>query len=279
MVTIGVIITCFNRKEKTIRCLTLLHNATKKVVNVKLDIFLLDDGCTDGTGEAVTKLFPNINLIKGDGNLFWNRGMNKVWKEAYKVNPDFYLWLNDDTFLFENSLNSLLFSSLEKDNQAIIVGTTESEVDGLLTYGGRKERLELLEPTVDLQECYHFNGNVVLIPNSVFQKVGYLDDNFHHAIGDFDYGLRARKQNIKLFVSSSVSGTCERHNSFPKWCQAENPLNKRLAALYTSTCDCNPRQLYIFNNRHYGLLKAVSSIFSIHLRLLFPTFWNKKRVC
>ncbi len=234
MITIGVIITCFNRREKTIRCLTLLHNAAKKAINVKLDIFLLDDGCTDETDEAVTKLFPNINIIKGDGNLFWNRGMNKVWKEACKINPDFYLWLNDDTFLFENSLNSLLVSSFKKNDQAIIVGTTESEVDGLLTYGGRKESIELLKPTVDLQECYHFNGNVVLIPKSVFQKVGYLDNTFHHAIGDFDYGLRARKQNIKLFVSSSVSGTCEHHNYFPKWCQAENPLNKRLAALYTS---------------------------------------------
>ena len=278
MIIVGVIITCFNRREKTIRCLTLLDNANKKSVQYKFDIFLVDDGSTDGTSDAVTMQFPNVNILKGDGNLFWNRGMNLAWKEASKINPDFYLWLNDDTFLFENSIEHLLVSSSEKKNQAIIVGTTKSEVSGLLTYGGRRESVDLIEPNANLEECYHFNGNVVLIPKSVFQKIGFLDNSFHHAIGDFDYGLRARKQNIKLFVSSSVNGTCERHDNFPKWCQEEIPFKERLATLYTSTCESYPKQIFIFNNRHYGLLKAISSIVSIHLRLLLPTIWNKKRV-
>lgn len=277
-VSIAVLITCHNRKQKTLECLRYLSEQ-KNVKVVQIDIFLVDDGSTDGTSDAIKIQFPKVHIIKGDGNLFWNQGMNVAWQEASKLNPDFYLWLNDDTFLFENSLSSLLVTSGKKNNQAIIVGTTKSEVSGLLTYGGRRESIDLIEPGADLDECFHFNGNVVLIPKSVFQKVGYLDNTFHHAIGDFDYGLRARKQNVKLFVSCVIIGTCERHHSFPKWCQAEIPFKQRLATLYTSTCDCNPKQIFIFNNRHYGLLKAVSSIISVHLRLLFPTFWNKKRVC
>ena len=277
-ISIAVLITCHNRKQKTIECLQYLSEQ-KNEREFQIDVFLVDDGSTDGTSDAIKIQFPKVHIIKGDGNLFWNQGMNVAWKEAAKQNPDFYLWLNDDTFLFENSLHSLLVTSGKKNNQAIIVGTTKSEVNGLLTYGGRRESIDLIEPSADLDECYHFNGNVVLIPKSVFKKVGYLDNTFHHAIGDFDYGLRARKQNVKLVVSCVVSGTCERHNSFPRWCQAEIPFKKRLATLYTSTCDCNPKQIFIFNHRHYGLLKAVSSIISVHLRLLFPTSWNKKRVC
>lgn len=273
--SIAVLITCHNRKDNTIKCLKLLLEQENEK-EFQIQVFLVDDGSTDGTSEAVKRQFPKVNIIQGDGNLFWNRGMNLAWEEAAKTSPDYYLWLNDDTFLFVNSIISLIESSYEKKNEAIIVGTTKSEITGLLTYGGRKESIDLIEPNFDLPECYHFNGNVVLIPKIVFQKIGYLDKAFHHAIGDFDYGLRARKLNIKLHVASTINGNCERHNSSPKWCQPERPFTERLTMLYTSTCDCNPKQLFIFNNRHYGFIKALSAMISVHLRLLFPTIWNKK---
>ena len=46
--------------------------------------------------EAVGKMFPQVHIIKGDGNLFWNRGMYMAWQAAIKEKDyDFYLWLND----------------------------------------------------------------------------------------------------------------------------------------------------------------------------------------
>ena len=77
MKTIAALITCFNRKEKTILCLTNLFKQPL-LNNFELDVFLTDDGCTDGTAEAVGKMFPQVHIIKGDGNLFWNRGMYMV---------------------------------------------------------------------------------------------------------------------------------------------------------------------------------------------------------
>lgn len=52
---IAVIITCHNRKEKTLHCLTNLFEAKKAYGHneVRLAVFLTDDGCTDGTAEAV----------------------------------------------------------------------------------------------------------------------------------------------------------------------------------------------------------------------------------
>ena len=51
---IAVLITCHNRKLKTLKCLTALHNATLPK-NHMMDIFLVDDGCSDGTALAVKK--------------------------------------------------------------------------------------------------------------------------------------------------------------------------------------------------------------------------------
>lgn len=273
MTSIGVLITCHNRKAKTLKCLEYLLSQNK----FQVDVFLVDDGSTDGTSDAIRRQFPQVHILKGDGNLFWNRGMILAWKEAAKINYDFYLWLNDDTFLFENSLEILLASSIEKENQAVIVGTTISEFTKLITYGGRDENGRLIEPNNELQACHHFNGNVVLIPKNVFEKIGFLDSVFHHAMGDFDYGMRAKEKGIQMFIASEIIGYCETHGVFAKWCQVETPFRKRVKMLYNSSCDSNPYQQFVFEKRHFGILKAAFHFLTIHLRVAFPAIWKLKQ--
>lgn len=77
----------------------------------RVDVYLTNDGCTDGTPEAIALQYPKVYIINGDGNLFWNRGMYTAWQEAAKKDYDFYIWLNDDTILLPNALRILLDSS------------------------------------------------------------------------------------------------------------------------------------------------------------------------
>ncbi len=51
---------------------------------VRLDTFLVDDGCTDSTAQAVDKEYPQVKILQGDGNLFWGGGMRMAWDEALK---------------------------------------------------------------------------------------------------------------------------------------------------------------------------------------------------
>ena len=61
---------------------------------------MTDDGCTDGTIEAVRDKFHDVRIVKGDGSLFWNRGMLKAWEAAStEKSYDYYIWLNDDTII------------------------------------------------------------------------------------------------------------------------------------------------------------------------------------
>lgn len=85
---IAVLLTVHDRKNKTLRC---LENLYKQVLPnyLRLDIYLTDDGCTDGTPEAIKRQFPKVHIIKGDGNLFWNRGMYRAWEEAAKQDYNF----------------------------------------------------------------------------------------------------------------------------------------------------------------------------------------------
>ena len=64
---IATIITCHNRKEKTISSLQHLYAAKERYDSTseeKLDIvvYMTDDNCTDGTSEAVRNAFPDKEI-------------------------------------------------------------------------------------------------------------------------------------------------------------------------------------------------------------------------
>jgi GT2 family glycosyltransferase len=108
--SIAVLMTCHNRKLKTLVTLESLFKQTL-TSEIALSVYLVDDGSTDGTSEGVQQKYPQVKLFSGDGNLFWNGGMRIAFSEAMKDEPDYYLWLNDDTVLAPEALNTLLTTS------------------------------------------------------------------------------------------------------------------------------------------------------------------------
>ena len=170
--SIAVPITSFNRRELTLRTLASLYSQ-KIVANVRLSVYLVDDGRTDGTGEAVRSQFPDVNILPGDGSLFWNGGMRKAFAEAMQGNFDAYLFLNDDTILYEDALERALNCARSWNSvgaSAIVVGSTRSPITGDHSYGGIARRLCWLELTFEKvlphssssTPCDTMNGNFAL---------------------------------------------------------------------------------------------------------------------
>lgn len=268
---IAVLITCHNRREKTLSSLSALFHADL-LKNYSLDIFLVDDGSTDGTSIAVQNNFPSVNIIKGDGNLFWNGGMHLSWTTAKNKNDfDFYLWLNDDTIILTDALTNAILSSEEKGNASIICGATMS-ADFKCTYSAfrriSKHKFEKIEPNGKLQKCEVFNGNFVLIPQKVFHQVGNLDSSFTHFLGDFDYGLRASKLNISSYMLSDYIGYCEAGSSYRNWKNPNIKAIERIKLLY-SPLGNNPLQFFKYQLRHFGLLSAIKYFISEHYKTIF----------
>ena len=271
---IAVLITCHNRRKETIACLKSLYQCQLPKFHT-LDIFLVDDGSTDGTTEALKTVFPLVLIIQGSGDLYWNRGMYLAWESATKnADYDYFLWLNDDTLLFKDALNVMLEFSQSVKNEQIVVGATCSANNKEVTYGGFSKNNEILVPNGTWQNCDYFNGNIVLIPSFVFKKVGFLDKRFRHAIGDIDYGLRALKMGFNHYLSPTFLGYCENHKDYPVWCNRSYPLFKRIKNLYTPLGN-NTIEFFIFDQRHKGLLTAVFHFFTIHIRAFFPSLWGK----
>lgn len=269
---VAVLLTCHNRKPKTLECLDRLYQQ-KLSDNVQFAVFLVDDGCTDGTAEAVAKKFPKIRIIQGDGNLFWNRGMCLAWEESRKAgNYDGVIWLNDDTMLKENALQTVYEYSQKHFNSIIVGSISESDGSNKITYGGFKYRgknkKNILEPKNGDIYCDIFNGNLVYVPASVYNQIGILDKFYHHSFGDFEYGRRANKSGFKCIITPII-GTCNRNLPMAKW--NNGSMFARLKKLY-SPLGNNPIETFHYFKEE-SILFALSLFLYLNIRaILAPIF-------
>lgn len=274
---IAALLTVHNRREKTLKCLNALENCSLSE-NYSLDVYLVDDGCNDGTSEAVAEQFPQINIVQGTGNLYWNRGMYLAWTIAVKSKDyEFYLWLNDDTVIYPDAIRELVETSESENHRSIICGATcATDNPQKITYGGRNSIKTVITPSGQKQKCRYMNGNILLVPKFVYLKLGTNDPYFLHSLGDYDYGLRARKLGIDVIIAPKVLGMCDEHERFAAWCNPDTHVIKRFKLLYTPLGN-HPIQFFVYERRHFGLIISCFHFFTIHFRALFPNFWKNTK--
>ena len=235
---IAVLMTCHNRREKTLSCLAALH-ANSPVPGSAFEVFLVDDGSADGTSAAVIAKHPDTHLIPGDGSLFWNGGMRKAFAAALRRAFDAYLWLNDDTMLYPDALVRLVATArrLHDDlgRDTVVVGSTQDAATKELTYGGvvraarwRPMAFRMVVPAAAPVECETMWGNCVLIPDSIARSVGNLDPSFTHSMGDVDYGLRVRQAGFGIWTMPGYAGTCSMNSPTGTFEDVCLPLRQRL---------------------------------------------------
>lgn len=219
-VRVAVIMACFNRREKTLSCLRSLFAAAGGQEGLRLTVYLSDDASPDGTAEAVARQFPAVVVLHGSGSQYWCGGMRQAMAAAIASGPsDYYLWLNDDVLLFPESLRTLLHTADSEGRRLgeapIVVGATRDPVSGKTSYGGRTQSrplrplyLDMVEPGDVPRRCTTMNGNCVLLPRSAVDRLGNLDPAFVHGLADWDYGLRATRAGVPIFLSPGHVGSC-----------------------------------------------------------------------
>ncbi|MEZ4698722.1 MAG: glycosyltransferase family 2 protein [Rhodothermales bacterium] len=262
-IRITAVLACHNRKPLTLKCLEMYFGQTVPD-DVTLAAVVLDDGSTDGTGEAIASSFPGVRLLEGDGSLYWNGGMRSAFAEAMSIGSDYYLWLNDDTQLYPGTLRGFLdtLGQLRKAGyeQNMLVGSVQDPETGSLTYGGSVRsstwhplKFELVEPVDHPLPCVIMHGNCVLIPDAVARKVGNLDDGFSHAIGDIDYSLRAVQAGVSVWIAPGYCGTCATNPVDGSWLDTRLTLRERWRQV-TGPKGLPPREWMYFARKYAGLL-------------------------
>lgn len=234
MKRIATILTVFNRREKTLACLRHLfaaleaYNQKCETANgeecLALSVFLTDDGCTDGTAEAVRTEFADkdIHILQGTGSLFWAGGMRLAWQAAIDTGTswDYYLLLNDDTHIYNNAFELLLeaddFGFQQKGKHGLSSGAIcQPDDHSMITYGGfnfrskTKGKRYLVKPTGTPQRIDLSHANILLVHHCVVDAIGIFYKGYIHGSADFDYAQMASRKGFPVSLTSEVCGECE----------------------------------------------------------------------
>lgn len=278
---LAVLMTCHNRRETTLRCLEALFAQEGLPPKFQMEVFLVDDGSTDGTGDAVRIRYPRVKVLQGDGNLYWAGGMRKAWAASLHINSNVILMLNDDSILVPDALQRLSEFSLR--SKGIIVGATIDPTSHQLSYGGlhqpqatRPLLLQHLKLALFPQRCATMNGNVVWIPRHVVQHIGGLNPIFTHGLADWEYGLRASKKGIPIWQAPGWVGHCYGNTTTRLWLVKDISLSKRLKAIQSPKGIPIREWLYYclkFGGK-YSMIEIVSPYFNL-IKVHFKNIYKK----
>ncbi len=215
---ITIVIPVHNRLEFTRQCLACLSVQTYR----RFKIIVVDDGSTDGTELMIMQEFPDVVVLKGDGNLWWteatNWGIRYAQKKQDKSQENFILTLNDDTRVAPDYLQTML--DAYRTHKPCLIGSVSVDSDNpnkleyagaafeLYTAGGRhlsedyhNNYRELAERT-SYVESHSLPGRGTLIPMEVFDRIGLFDSKrYIHYMSDIEFSVRARKAGYRLIVN------------------------------------------------------------------------------
>ena len=270
MKRICVLLTCHNRKEKTLRC---VQSLTAKNAKLNFSFVIVDDGSTDGTKEALQSLENiDIAIINGDGNLFYSGGMRKAIEYA-KNNScqyDYYMLANDDVDFYDNTIEKMT----ELADNRIVVGVTD-DGNRKMTYGGVQSRSKfrpsfhkVMSTETELVKCDTFNANCVVIPSAIFNALDNIDNFYVHGFGDYDYGLMASQRGYPIIATPFFVGMCKNNPIKGSWKDKSLSLKERKKA--KEKINGSPSKVwYYFTKKHFGFFSAIAVVAYQYIGMVF----------
>lgn len=205
---IHVLIPCHNNKPHVLELLGCLEQQSYK----DFTVIVVDDGSMDGTEASVKSAFPNIAVLRGDGNLWWTGG-NELGLQhiARTARPnDFVLLLNNDLVVRSDYIEKLVRTSLA--NGRALVGSTLIDINDPSWVEGAIRVDSRLRLTVnrnkDIIDAAQWDNNVdvlsgrgTLVPIEVFHHLGgFNKEKLPHYGADYEFTTRAKRAGYRLVV-------------------------------------------------------------------------------
>lgn len=269
-----VVFTCYNRKEKTAKCIESISVGNKEC---SFTFVVADDGSRDGTVEALEQMkssYP-IYILRGKGDWFYSGGMHVGMEYALSNLPhdfDYMLMINDDVVFLSNSIQQMIDQSISQEN-AVIVGAMKDE-NGKMSYGAVKYIVGFKYRKMNISEWKNeadtFNANCVLIPYKAFEQIGPMDSYYRHSLGDFDYGLSLRKAGYSIFQSRDFVGICNNNCNKNTWTDTSLSRIERIRKK-ESAKGAPTKQWFYFLKKNFGLWLALKGIVTPYIKI-----WLKK---
>jgi hypothetical protein len=265
------------------------------------EIFVVDNGSTDGSAEAIRKAFPRVHLICNERNLGFACAVNQALGQAV---GSYCVLLNSDARLTGGAIKALAAFMEENPDVAIAGGQLVNE-DGskqnsiasfpsLATELLNKRLLRILFPArypgkerdypapLDVDSLV---GACIIVRSQAIEEVGNLDEGYFFFMEETDWCLRMKKQGWRIgFVPEArilhLQGTSaslvktearieyyrSRYRFFAKWYGRGKTAFLKIGLILRLVTEVAANSLLFWNKRYRRRWKTFRRLLSWHLR-------------
>ena len=209
MPKIYFIIVTYNAMKWAERCFSSLRKSS-----TPLQVIVVDNGSTDGTQEFIKSNFPEVKLIQSPENLGFGKANNLGIELAYKNGADFFYLMNQDAWIYEDTVQKLINFYENYHNKVEIGILSPIHLDGsekkleifvekYLGTNAVKDRIFtdlLLNRNRKYFELDFINAAHWFLPKDTVEKVGGFNPYFFHYGEDNEYVNRLRFKEKKTFL-------------------------------------------------------------------------------
>jgi len=215
--TLSVIMVSYNVKDFLEQALISVQKALRDIPS---EIIVVDNHSSDGSAAHLRARFPAVKLIENSENLGFAKASNQGLRVA---RGQFLALLNPDTIVQEDTFASMLAFTKEHPDTGML-GCKILNPNGTLQLACRRSfptpwvaftklsglsrlfpkskwfgryNLTFLDPDRSY-EVEAVSGAIMMIPRSVLDRVGYLDETFFMYGEDLDWCYRIRENGWKV---------------------------------------------------------------------------------
>lgn len=252
-----IIIPVHNRRNITLKCLNKISQFNLLDI---CQVVVVDDGSTDSTSESIKEQYPEIHIIRGDGNLWWAGAIAKGMEYAINQGAEYLIWLNDDCQIVEDAIPKLLDACVKNPRTIIGAKLLKSEKDTSPSYGGIICKGLRIKPIYG-GECDGLAGNLVCFSKEVVETIGYPEyEKTPQYFCDVIYTNQAKRKGFKLLIAEGINAFCEDNNKAKNWFDKNYSLREIIAQRFNknSSSYCPARIRYEFRFLGvYGIIKYI----------------------
>jgi len=209
-----VILLNYNQNEYTLKCVDSLLRSDYKL----LKIMLIDNGSLQENADHLIEELPEDDRLifkRIENNIGYGKGSNFGLEEGMKLDPSYFLIMNNDTIIDKNAIEELVKTSKQFDDKALVTGKVyHYDQPNILQFVGFKyinrKTLSYTRMGLDELDNGQFDEIVesdmiddifVLQSAEVYKKIGGYSPYFWINGVNIDRGLRAIENGFKLIYT------------------------------------------------------------------------------